>query len=162
MPRSNIIILLGPPGSGKGTVSPSIEEQLRIPQLSTGDMLRAAVAAGTATGQQAQDLMRRGALVPDELVTQIIRERIQEEDCRGGFLLDGFPRTVAQAQALDDLLAREGDCVTQVIELNVPDEVLTERICGRWIHKASGRSYHVKNKMPRSYDGRSEPTVENM
>ncbi|CAD7927742.1 unnamed protein product [Amoebophrya sp. A120] len=162
MPRDNIVILLGPPGSGKGTVSPAIVDALGIPQLSTGDMLRAAVAAGTETGLRAKDLMAQGALVPDELVIAIIQERIQEADCAEGFLLDGFPRTVAQAQALDAVLSKEGEMVTKVVELNVPDEVLTDRICGRWIHKASGRSYHVKNKPPKSYDGSSEPTAENM
>mmetsp|Transcript_4524 Transcript_4524/g.11047 ORF Transcript_4524/g.11047 Transcript_4524/m.11047 type:complete len:634 (+) Transcript_4524:102-2003(+) len=162
MPRDSIVILLGPPGSGKGTVSPAIVDSLGIPQLSTGDMLRAAVAAGTETGLKAKDLMAQGALVPDELVIAIIQERIQESDCASGFLLDGFPRTVAQAKALDAVLTAQGEMVTKVVELNVPDDVLTDRICGRWIHKSSGRSYHVTNKPPKSYDGSSEPTVENM
>ncbi|CAD7928220.1 unnamed protein product [Amoebophrya sp. A25] len=162
MPREQIVILLGPPGSGKGTVSPAIVDKFNIPQLSTGDMLRAAVAAGTETGMKAKDLMAKGALVPDELVIDIIRERIRESDCSQGFLLDGFPRTVAQAKALDAVLSKEGEMVTKVVELNVPDAVLVDRICGRWIHKDSGRSYHVKNKPPKSYDGKSDPTAENM
>lgn len=146
----NIMILFGPPGAGKGTHGPKIEELLGIPQLSTGDMLRAAVAAQTEVGKKAQAVMKAGGLVSDEIVVGIIRDRIKEEDCRLGFILDGFPRTLVQAQALDKMLAEEGACVTKVIELQVPDEVLEERICGRWIHKKSGRSYHVKYAPPKS------------
>lgn len=146
----NIMILFGPPGSGKGTHGPKIEGMLGIPQLSTGDMLRAAVAAQTELGKEAEAVMKAGGLVSDEIVVGIIRHRIQDTDCRLGFILDGFPRTLGQAQALDKMLAEEGACVTKVIELHVPDEVLEERICGRWIHKESGRSYHVKYAPPKS------------
>jgi len=146
----NIMILFGPPGAGKGTHGPKIEDLLGIPQLSTGDMLRAAVAAQTDVGKKAQAVMKAGGLVSDEIVVGIIRDRIQEEDCKFGFILDGFPRTKAQAQALDKMLANEGAAVTKVVELQVPDEVLEERICGRWIHKKSGRSYHVKFAPPKS------------
>ena len=104
-PRQNIIILLGPPGSGKGSCAPSIVDAIGVPQLSTGDMLRAAVAAGTETGKKADALMKAGALVGDEVVIGIIQERIQEEDCAKGFLRDGFPRTVSQAVALEKMLA---------------------------------------------------------
>jgi adenylate kinase len=146
----NILILFGPPGAGKGTHAPNIEALWQVPQLSTGDMLRAAVAAQTDVGKQAAAVMKAGGLVSDEIVIGIIRDRIQEEDCALGFILDGFPRTLGQAKALDAMLAQEGACVTKVIELQVPDAVLEERICGRWIHKASGRSYHVKFAPPKS------------
>merc|ERR1719223_1512113 len=146
----NIMILFGPPGAGKGTHGPKIEDMLGIPQLSTGDMLRAAVAAQTEVGKKAQAVMKAGGLVSDDIVVGIIRDRIKEEDCKLGFILDGFPRTLVQAQALDKMLAEEGASVTKVIELQVPDEVLEERICGRWIHKKSGRSYHVKYAPPKS------------
>eukprot|EP01043_Picozoa_sp_COSAG02_P045876 COSAG02_NODE_4238_length_5598_cov_1.502637_3_plen_301_part_00 len=157
-----IMILFGPPGAGKGTHGPKIEEALGIPQLSTGDMLRAAVAAGTEVGKKAQALMKAGALVGDDIVIGIIKDRIQEPDCATGFILDGFPRTLVQAKALDALLADGGECVNSVISLEVPDSVLEERICGRWIHKASGRSYHVKFAPPKSYDGSSTPSADNM
>jgi adenylate kinase len=146
----NILILFGPPGAGKGTHGPKIEELLGVPQLSTGDMLRAAVGAQTEVGKKAQAVMKAGGLVSDEIVVGIIRDRIKEEDCRFGFILDGFPRTIAQAKALDAMLAEEGACVTKVVELEVPDSVLEERITGRWIHKKSGRSYHVKYAPPKS------------
>jgi adenylate kinase len=127
-----------------------VEELLNVPQLSTGDMLRAAVAAQTEIGKKAQAVMKAGGLVSDDIVIGIIRDRIQEPDCQFGFILDGFPRTLAQAKALDEMLAKEGASVTKVIELQVPDSVLEERICGRWIHKNSGRSYHVKYAPPKS------------
>jgi len=146
----NIIILFGPPGAGKGTHAPKIESILGIPQLSTGDMLRAAVAAQTEVGKQAEAVMKAGGLVSDEIVVGIIRDRIKEADCRFGFILDGFPRTLVQAQALDAMLAEEGASVTKVVEFSVPDKVLEERITGRWIHKKSGRSYHVKYAPPKS------------
>lgn len=146
----NIMILFGPPGAGKGTHGPKIEDMLGIPQLSTGDMLRAAVSAGTEVGKKAEAVMKAGGLVSDEIVIGIIRDRIQEEDCKFGFILDGFPRTLAQAKALDKMLADEGACVTKVVELEVPDSVLEERITGRWIHKTSGRSYHVKYAPPKA------------
>lgn len=146
----NIMILFGPPGAGKGTHGPKIENLLGIPQLSTGDMLRAAVSAQSPVGKKAQAVMKAGGLVSDDIVIGIIRDRIQQPDCKFGFILDGFPRTVVQAKALDQMLAEEGAAVTKVIELKVPDEVLEERICGRWIHKSSGRSYHVKFAPPKS------------
>ena len=123
---------------------------LGIPQLSTGDMLRAAVSAQTEVGKKAQAVRKAGGLVSDEIVVGIIRDRIKEPDCQFGFILDGFPRTLQQTKALDTMLAEEGARVTKVIELHVPDEVLEERICGRWIHKSSGRSYHVKFAPPKS------------
>ena len=144
-----IVILFGPPGAGKGTHAPRMVSEYNIPQLSTGDLLREAVRQGTEVGKRAQAVMQSGGLVSDEIVIGIIRDRIQEQDCKLGFILDGFPRTVAQAAALDEMLAESSEYVSKVIALEVPDEILEERICGRWIHKASGRSYHVKFMPPR-------------
>jgi len=145
-----VLMLFGPPGAGKGTQAPKIEDCLGLPQLSTGDMLRAAVAAGTPVGKRAKAAMDAGALVTDDIVVGIIQDRIKEDDCKRGFILDGFPRTLAQTKALDKMLARTGDSVNGVLALEVPDSILEERICGRWIHKASGRSYHVKYAKPAS------------
>jgi len=161
-PPRTILILFGPPGAGKGTHAPKIVARLGIPQLSTGDMLRAAVAEGTPTGKQAQEVMKSGGLVSDELVVNIIKDRIGFLDCKKGFILDGFPRTVAQASMLDALLRETGDKVRLVIELSIPDSVLTERICGRWIHKGSGRSYHVKFAPPLSLKTGSVASPETM
>jgi adenylate kinase len=160
----NIIILFGPPGAGKGTHAPKMVDMLSVPQLSTGDMLRAAVAAQTEIGKKAEAVMKAGGLVSDDIVVGIIRDRIQEDDCKFGFILDGFPRTLEQARALDAMLAKEGAFVTKVIELQVPDDVLEERICGRWIHKNSGRSYHVKYAPPKSMkkDASGNPIPESM
>lgn len=157
-----ILILFGKPGAGKGTQGPKIEELLDLPQLSTGDMLRAAVAAGTEVGLKAKDVMNSGGLVTDEIVFGIIKDRIAEPDCAMGFILDGMPRTLKQAEMLDELLASQGERVSNVLELDVPDEVLEARITGRWIHKKSGRSYHVVNKPPKSLPSGATPTVENM
>jgi len=160
-PDRNIMILFGPPGAGKGTHGPNIEKALDIPQLSTGDMLRAAVAAKTEIGMKAKELMAAGKLVGDDIVIGIIKDRIQEPDCAKGFILDGFPRTLGQAKAIDKLLAEGGEKVNSVISLDIPDSVLEERICGRWIHKKSGRSYHVKFAPPKSLGG-AAPTKDNM
>ena len=160
--EKTVMILFGPPGAGKGSQAPKIVDKLSIPQLSTGDMLRAAVAAGSEVGKQAKDVMASGGLVSDELVVSIIRDRITESDCSGGFILDGFPRTVEQAKMLDEMLAGSGDKVNLVLALEVPDGVLTERICGRWVHKASGRSYHVKFAKPKSLADGATPSEETM
>ena len=138
-----IVILFGPPGAGKGTQAPKVVAKLQVPHLSTGDMLRAAVAAQTEVGKKAQAVMKAGGLVGDDIVVGIIRDRIREDDCRTGFMLDGFPRTMAQTVALDAMLKESGEAVTAVVEFNVPDQRLEARICGRWIHKSSGRSYHA-------------------
>jgi adenylate kinase len=160
-PARKIMILFGPPGAGKGTHGPKIEDALDIPALSTGDMLRAAVAAQTDVGKKAQALMKAGALVGDDIVIGIIKDRIKESDCAKGFILDGFPRTLVQAKTLDSLLDEGGEKVNSVIALDVPDEVLEERICGRWIHKKSGRSYHTKFAPPKSFTY-GDPNAENM
>jgi adenylate kinase len=127
-------------------------------------MLRAAVSAGTEVGKKAEAVMKAGGLVSDDIVIGIIRDRIQEEDCKFGFILDGFPRTLPQAKALDKMLAEEGACVTKVVELEIPDSVLEERITGRWIHKESGRSYHVKYAPPKSMklDASGKPITDSM
>jgi len=164
----NVVMLFGPPGAGKGTHAPKIETRMESPNLSTGDMLREAVAKGTEVGLAAKKIMNEGGLVSDEIVVGIIRDRIGAPDCSKGFILDGFPRTVKQAEMLDEMLAKTGDKVDSVIEFNVPDEILEERICGRWIHKASGRSYHVifnppkslKNQMPTAVTMRDDETGE--
>merc|ERR1719327_1824621 len=160
--EKTVMILFGPPGAGKGSQAPKIVETLGIPQLSTGDMLRAAVAAGSEVGKQAKDVMASGGLVSDELVVSIIKDRITEEDSKGGFILDGFPRTVEQAKMLDAMLEASGDKVSLVLALEVPDEVLTERICGRWVHKSSGRSYHVKFAKPKSLGDDDAPSEATM
>jgi len=160
--KREIMILFGPPGSGKGTHAPKIVDKLGTPQLSTGDMLREAVAAGTEVGKKADAVMKSGGLVSDDIVVGIIQDRIKQPDCSPGFLLDGFPRTVEQAKMLDGMLAASGEKVRTVLALEVPDAALTERICGRWVHKASGRSYHVKNKPPKSLPPGAKPSTANM
>ena len=146
-----ILIVFGPPGSGKGSHCPRVSALLGIPHLSTGDMLRAAVAAGTETGLKAKEAMQTGALVTDDLVVAVVVDRLAEPDCENGCVLDGFPRTTAQATALDDALARvNGQKVTKVIALECPDAALAKRVCGRWVHAESGRSYHVDFKKPKS------------
>lgn len=144
-----VMILFGAPGAGKGTQAPKIVSKLGIPQLSTGDMLRGADPT-TEAGKKLKAVMARGDLVSDDIVVSIIKERITRPDCKSGFILDGFPRTLPQAKALDEMLVESGECVSKVIAFEVPDAVLEERICGRWIHKASGRSYHTKFAKPKS------------
>lgn len=159
-----IMMLFGAPGAGKGTQGPKIEDELAIPQLSTGDMLRAAVAAGTEVGKKAKDIMASGGLVTDEIVIGIIADRITEPDCQTGFILDGFPRTLAQAEALDKMLAKIGERVSLVVAFDVDPAVLEERICGRWLDKKSAKSYHVKFAPPKSMklDAQGKPIKETM
>lgn len=142
------IILLGPPGAGKGTQAGSIAGTLGVPQISTGDMLRAAVKKGTASGLRAREVMEAGGLVSDEIMVELVKERIQAPDCREGFLLDGFPRTLAQAEALKD----HDVSISHVVELEVPDEAVVARLSGRRVHPASGRSYHVVFHPPKDPD----------
>lgn len=139
------LLLLGPPGAGKGTQAQIICQAFEIPQISTGDMLRAAVAAGTPLGQQAQAVMASGALVSDDIIIGLVQERIAKPDCQKGFLLDGFPRTVPQAEAL----AQAGIRLDHVIEVVVPDDVLVRRLSGRRVHPASGRVYHIDHNPPK-------------
>ncbi len=133
------LVMLGPPGAGKGTQAVRVEQEHGIPQVSTGDILRAAVQAGTDLGRQAQAVMERGELVRDALIVEIVRERLARDDTRGGFILDGFPRTVAQAEALDEILAGSDPLI--VIELSVPDQPLVQRLSRRRVCRDCGATY---------------------
>ncbi len=144
-----ILILLGPPGSGKGTQAKRLEDGRGLVQLSTGDMLRAAVASGNEMGQQAKKVMGAGELMPDEIMIQIISDRIDEPDCQNGFILDGFPRTTPQAEALDKLLDAKSLNLGKVIELKVDEEALVERVTGRYSCAKCGSGYHDKFQQPK-------------
>ena len=133
------IILLGPPGAGKGTQASHICEKFNIPQISTGDMLRAAVVAGTEIGLKAKKVIDEGNLVSDDIIIELVKERIQSQDCKNGYLFDGFPRTIAQA----DALKLEGIKIDYVVEVQVPDEDIVVRMSGRRVHLSSGRTYHI-------------------
>ena len=143
-----IAVLLGPPGAGKGTQARRIEERLGLVQLSTGDMLRAAVAAGTEVGRQAQAIMEAGDLVPDAIMVRMISDRIEAPDCAKGCILDGFPRTSAQADGLDRMLTEKGLTLDRVIEMRVEDAVLVERITGRFACAKCGEGYHDLYRRP--------------
>lgn len=148
-------ILLGPPGAGKGTQAQVIMEAYGIPQISTGDMLRAAVKSGTELGVQVKSVMDSGALVSDDLIISLVKERIAKPDCENGFLFDGFPRTIPQAEAL----VEAGVQIDNVLEIIVPDEEIVARLSGRRVHPASGRVYHVQHNPPLK-DGIDDETGE--
>jgi adenylate kinase len=143
------IILLGPPGAGKGTIAKALMQHDGSVQISTGDILRAAVAAGTELGKQAEAAMKAGDLVTDELIMGIMEERLQEEDCQQGYLLDGFPRTIPQAEALKALLAKLGEKLNCALELDIPREVIIDRLTTRRTCTNCGEIYNVKSKPPR-------------
>jgi adenylate kinase len=149
------LILLGGPGAGKGTQANYIKEKYQIHQISTGDMLRAAVKAGTELGKKAKEYMDSGGLVPDEVIIGLVKERIKEADCAKGFLFDGFPRTIPQADAMKEA----GVAIDAVVEIDVPDEEIVKRMSGRRAHLASGRTYHVIYNPPK-VEGKDDVTGE--
>ncbi|MEP6505105.1 MAG: adenylate kinase [Betaproteobacteria bacterium] len=151
------LILLGAPGAGKGTQAAFICQKYGIPQISTGDMLRAAVKAGTSVGVSAKTVMDAGGLVSDDLIIELVKERLAQEDCRGGFLFDGFPRTIPQA------IAMKAACVKLdlVLEIDVPDNAIVDRMAGRRVHLASGRTYHIVNNPPKA-EGVDDVTGETL
>ncbi len=149
------LILLGGPGAGKGTQANYIKERYQIPQISTGDMLRAAVKAGTDLGKKAKEYMDSGGLVPDDVIIGLVKERIKDPDCSKGFLFDGFPRTIPQAEAMKEA----GVPIDAVVEIDVPDEEIIKRMSGRRVHLASGRTYHVVFNPPKT-EGKDDVTGE--
>jgi len=151
------VILLGPPGAGKGTQANLIKEKFNIPQISTGDMLRAAVSAGTPLGLEAKKVMDAGGLVSDELILGLVKERVNADDCENGYLLDGFPRTIAQADGMVSL----GIDVDYVVEIKVEDSAIVSRMSGRRAHLASGRTYHVVFNPPK-VEGKDDVTGEDI
>ena len=151
------LILLGGPGAGKGTQANYIKEKYQIPQISTGDMLRAAVKAGSDLGKKAKEYMDAGGLVPDEVIIGLVKERIEEPDCSKGFLFDGFPRTIPQADAMKDA----GVPIDAVVDIDVPDEEIIKRMSGRRAHLASGRTYHVIFNPPK-VEGKDDVTGEDL
>lgn len=151
------LILIGPPGAGKGTQAKFICEHFGIPQISTGDMLRAAVKAGTPLGLAAKAVMEKGQLVSDEIILGLVKERLEAPDCKNGALFDGFPRTIPQAQALADA----GISIDFVLEISVPDSEIVERMSGRRVHPASGRTYHIKYNPPK-VEGKDDVTGEDL
>ncbi|HEX7643224.1 MAG TPA: adenylate kinase [Burkholderiaceae bacterium] len=151
------LILLGAPGAGKGTQATFIKEKFNIPQISTGDMLRAAIKAGTELGLAAKQVMDAGGLVSDDIIIGLVKDRLKEADCANGYLFDGFPRTIPQADAMKEA----GVAIDYVLEIDVPDSAIIERMSGRRVHTASGRTYHVKFNPPK-VEGKDDVTGEDL
>jgi len=149
------LILLGPPGAGKGTQAKFIREKFGIPQISTGDMLRAAVKAGTPLGTEVKKVLDAGQLVSDDIIIDLVKERLKAPDCRAGYLFDGFPRTIRQAEEMGEA----GVAIDYVLEIDVPDDEIITRMSGRRVHPGSGRVYHVKFNPPKS-EGKDDATGE--
>jgi len=142
-------VLLGPPGSGKGTQSPRLKEAYSVCHLATGDLLRAEIGSGSVLGQEIKAVIDQGKLVSDELVLRMVSDNLDKPDCQNGFLLDGFPRTLGQADKLDQMLEKRNEPLDAVVEFQIDDSLLVRRICGRWFHLSSGRSYHEEFHPPR-------------
>ena len=151
------IILLGAPGAGKGTQAQTIMDKFSVPQISTGDMLRAAIKAGTPLGLEAKKVMDAGQLVSDDIIIGLVKERVAQDDCKEGFLLDGFPRTIPQADAMNDA----GIVIDFVVEIDVPDEEIIKRMSGRRVHPGSGRTYHVIYNPPK-VEGKDDVTGDDL
>jgi len=142
-------VLLGPPGSGKGTQSPRLKEHFSVCHLATGDLLRAEIGSGSELGKEIRNVIDQGKLVSDELVLRMVADNLDKPECKNGFLLDGFPRTIGQAEKLDVMLEKRKEPLESVVEFGIDDSLLVRRICGRWFHLASGRSYHEEFHPPR-------------
>ena len=158
----DVIVLFGPPGAGKGSQAPHIVAKLNIPHISVGGIMRDAIEERTPLGLVCREVMEADGLIPDDVVAGLIRERIARKDCDRGFVMDGFPRTVEQAQTFDDVLAYTHERVTRIVVLEAPDDVLERRVAGRWQHKTSGRLYHAATAPPRSLPPGATPSVANM
>ncbi len=157
------LVLLGSPGVGKGTQAKFISDKFNIPHISTGDILRAAVSAGSPLGKQVKQIMNEGGLVSDEIMIQLIKERFQQPDCANGFLLDGFPRTIDQAKSLEQILAEHHAPLDCIIQIAVPEEEIIKRLSGRRVHPASGRVYHLLYNPPKEAgldDETKEPLIQ--
>ena len=155
------IMLLGPPGGGKGTQAKFIKETFSIPQISTGDMLRENVKSGTSLGVEAKGYMNRGELVPDDVILNMMKDRLQNSDCKNGYILDGFPRTIPQAEGLDKLLSDINQNLDLVILLNLEDDIIVKRMGGRRVHPDSGRVYHIEYNPPK-VDNKDDITGEDL
>lgn len=154
-------VLLGPPGSGKGTQSPRLKEEYCVCHLATGDLLRAEIGSGSRLGEQIKAVIDQGKLVSDDLILSMVSENLDKPECKNGFLLDGFPRTIGQAEKLDEMLEKRQQPLDAVVEFNIDDSLLVRRICGRWFHLASGRSYHEEFHPPR-VPGKDDITGETL